>query len=482
MKRILIIGGSDAGISAALCAKEIDLQAEVTVVVADQYPSFSICGLPFYLSGEVQDWKTLAHRTIADIENQGIHLLLNHTADAIDLYKKQVNVIPNNGKSWTLEYDRLVIGTGAVSVEPDIEGLQLPGVFTLRRMDDSFAMQRFLTEQNPKSAIIIGAGYIGMEMADALTYRGLKVTVVEYLDSVLTTVDPEFGRFVQAELERNGVIVNTGIAVEKIEKKERGLTVGGSQDFFASADMVLVAVGARPETKLVRTAGIATGIKGAIKVNRRMQTNLTDIYAAGDCVETWHKILQKSTYLPLGSTAHKQGRVAGENMAGGNAKFQGTLGTQTVKIFCLVAAGTGLRDTIAKEYGFDPLTVEIETWDHKVYYPGAQKIRMQITGDRGNHRILGAQIIGHISSEVSKRIDVFATAIFNELGVEDLSDIDQGPNFFALAYETTQKSDSKSFMGPNSSTIRSRSSRPGSAEKMAASTENRAADIFMCIP
>ena len=424
MKRILIIGGSDAGISAALRAREIDPAVEITVVVADQYPNFSICGLPFYLSGEVQDWNTLAHRTTSDIENEGIRLLLNHTASAIDPDKKQVSVIAKNGKSKTLEYDRLVIGTGAVSVEPNIEWLQLPGVFTLRWMDDSFAMQRFLAEQNPKSAIIIGAGYIGMEMADALTYRGIKVTVVEYFDSVLTAVDPEFGHLVRKELEKHGVKVNTGIAVEKIEKNEHCLIVGGSKGFAASADLVLVAVGARPETKLARTAGIETGIKDAIKVNRRMQTNLSDIYAAGDCVETWHKLLQKYTYLPLGSTAHKQGWIAGENMAGGDRQFQGTLGTQAVKIFDLVAAGTGLRDATARENGFDSLTVEIETWDHKVYYPGAQKVRIRLTGDRSTHRILGAQIIGHVSSELSKRIDVFSTAIFCELRVEDLNDVD----------------------------------------------------------
>ena len=424
MQRILIIGGSDAGISAALRAKEVDSQVEVTVVVADQYPNYSICGLPFYLSGEVQDWKTLAHRTTADIENEGIHLLLNHTATEIDPDKNQVKVIAKNGSSKTLEYDRLVIGTGAVSVQPDFEGLQLPGVFTLRWMDDSFAMQSFLTKQNPKSAIIIGAGYIGMEMADALTYRGLKVTVVEYFDSVLTTVDPEFGNLVRDELEKNGVTVNTGIAVEKIEKNEQGLTVSGSKDFSVSANVVLVAVGARPETKLAQAAGIEIGIKNAIKVDRRMRTNIPDIYAAGDFTETWHKILQEYTYMPLGSTAHKQGRVAGENLAGGDVEFQGTLGTQAVKIFNLVAAGTGLRDVTAKEAGFDPLTVEIETWDHKVYYPGAHKIRIRFTGDRGTHRILGAQIVGHRKSEISKRIDVMATAIFKELKMEDLSDID----------------------------------------------------------
>ncbi|MEE4263946.1 MAG: FAD-dependent oxidoreductase [Desulfobacteraceae bacterium] len=424
MKKLVVIGGSDAGISGALRAKEVDPQVEVSVVVADQYPNFSICGLPFYLSGEVKDWKTLAHRTAADIEKEGIRLLLNHTAGAIDPDKKQVRLIDKNGNSTALDYDRLLIGTGAVSVEPGIEGLRLPGVFTLRWMDDSFAMQRFLTEQNPKSAIIIGAGYIGMEMADALTYKGLKVTVVEYLDSVLTTVDPELGHLVQAQLERNGVVVNTGVAVEKIERNDKGLTVRGSGGFFAAADTVLVAVGARPESKLAQTAGIETGMNNAIKVNRRMQTSLPDIYAAGDCVETWHKLLQKYTYMPLGSTAHKQGRVAGENIAGGDAVFQGTLGTQAVKIFGMVVAGTGLRDASAREAGFDPLTVETECWDHKVYYPGAHKMRIRMTGDRISRRILGAQIMGHVSSEVSKRVDVVATAIFNELKVEDLNDID----------------------------------------------------------
>ncbi len=424
MQRILIIGGSDAGISAALRAKEVDPQVEVTVVVADQYPNFSICGLPFYLSGEVQDWNTLAHRTAADIENEGIHLLLEHTATLIDSNKKQVAVLPKNGRSKTLDYDRLVIGTGAVSVEPDIEGFPLPGVFTLRWMDDSFAIQRYLTGHNPQSAIIIGAGYIGMEMADALTYRGFKVTVVEYFDSVLTTVDPEFGHLVKAELEENGVTVNTGIAVESIEKNERGLTVSGSKGFSATADIVLVAVGARPETTLARAAGITIGLKGAIKVDRRMRTNVSDVYAAGDCAETWHKILQNYTYMPLGSTAHKQGRVAGANMAGGNAEFQGSLGTQAVKIFNMVIAGTGLRDASARQAGFDPLTVETECWDHKVYYPAAHKLRIRLTGDQGTHRLLGAQIMGHVSCEISKRVDVVAAAIYNELKVEDLNDID----------------------------------------------------------
>jgi NADPH-dependent 2,4-dienoyl-CoA reductase/sulfur reductase-like enzyme len=263
-----------------------------------------------------------------------------------------------------------------------------------------------------------------MEMADALTYRGFKVTVVEYFDSVLTTLDRELGYLVQTELERNGVAVNTGIAVEKIEKNERGLMVSGSKGFSASADLVLVAVGARPESKLARAAGIETGIKDAIKVDRHMRTSIADIYAVGDCVETWHRLLESYRYLPLGTTAHKQGRVAGENAAGGNKEFEGSLGTQVVKIFDLVVARTGLRDQEAIEAVYDPLTVETECWDHKVYYPTAHPMKIRLTGDQSTRQLLGAQIIGHRASEVSKRIDVFAIALYHRMVIDDLNDLD----------------------------------------------------------
>jgi len=190
------------------------------------------------------------------------------------------------------------------------------------------------------------------------------------------------------------------------------------------ADVVLVATGGRPESKLAKEAGVLTGIRDAICVNRGMETSVPDIYAAGDCVETWHRLLQKYTYLPLGTTAHKQGRIAGENSVGGHAEFAGSLGTQVVKIFDLVAARTGLRDIEASEAGFDSLTIESECYDHKVYYPGANKLRIRITADRGTHRLLGAQILGHYGAEISKRIDVFVAAIFNNMTVEDLNHLD----------------------------------------------------------
>ncbi len=424
MKRLVIIGGSDAGISAALRAREIDPSVEPTLVIADEYPNFSICGLPFYLSGEVSDWKNLAHRTKQEIEQAGIRLLMDHHAKAIDAAKKLVLVIDPEGRPSELAYDRLVIGTGAESIKPKIKGIDLPGVFLLRWMDDSFAVNKWLTEHEPQSALIVGGGYIGMEMADALNLRGLSVTVVEFAETVLTTVDKSLGERVAAELKRHRVNAATGVGIESIEADGKHLTVKGTKGFSASADLVLVAVGCRPSSTLAAGSGIETGIKGAIKVNRRMETNVPHIYAAGDCVETWHNLLKDYTYLPLGTTAHKQGRIAGENAAGGNREFEGSLGTQAVKIFDLVAARTGLRDIEAQEAGYYPFTDQFETWDHKVYYPGAENLIIGITGDRKTKRLLGAQILGHYKSEVSKRIDIFATALFNNMTIEQLSDLD----------------------------------------------------------
>jgi NADPH-dependent 2,4-dienoyl-CoA reductase/sulfur reductase-like enzyme len=424
MSHILIIGGSDAGISAALRARELDPASEVTIVAADRYPNFSICGLPFYLSGEVDDWHTLAHRTVLELENEGIHLLLEHSVASIDPMAKAVSLSSRQGNARNLGYDRLVIATGAESIRPPVDGIDLPGVFLLRWMDDAFVMQQYLKDRQPQSAIIVGAGYIGMEMADALTYRGMDVTVVEFFDSVLTTVDREFGERIEAKLKAHNVRVRTGITVTGVIQSGGQLAVMGSGDFSAAADMVLVAVGARPNSKLALSADVEIGLKGAIKVDRFMRTNVPDIFAAGDCVETWHRLLNSYTYMPLGTTAHKQGRVAGENAVGGNRKFQGSLGTQAVKIFDLVAARTGLRDSEAVSAGLDPITVEFEAWDHKVYYPGAKKLWIRLTGDRGSHRLLGAQMLGHNQSQVSKRIDVFASAIYNHMCVDDLNDLD----------------------------------------------------------
>jgi NADPH-dependent 2,4-dienoyl-CoA reductase/sulfur reductase-like enzyme len=420
---MLIIGGSDAGISAALRIKELDARTDVTVVAADAYPAFSICGLPFFLSGEVTDWHKLAHHNPDEFEKQGIRLLLGQKAERISPGEKRVTIISDDKRTREIAYDKLLLATGAVPARPPVAGLDRKGVFFLRFMADGLALHRFIEQEDPRKAVIIGGGYIGLETAEALTIRGIKVTVLEFLPEVLSTLDPVMGRLVRTGLEARGVEVITGEAVRSIETENGSLTVQTTGGAF-STDMVLAATGVKPSTLLAQTAGITLGVAGAIQVNRAMTTNVPDILAAGDCAETWHRVLNSKVYMPLGSTAHKQGRVAGENMVGGNCEFQGTLGTQVVQVFDLVAAGTGLRDKQAASAGFNPLTVTSTVPDRNTYYPGAREIHICITGDRRTGKLLGAQIVGHRDSEVSKRIDIVAAAVFNNLAVERLCDLD----------------------------------------------------------
>jgi NADPH-dependent 2,4-dienoyl-CoA reductase/sulfur reductase-like enzyme len=393
------------------------------VVVADAFPNFSICGLPYYLSGDVADWRDLAHRTTTDLEQAGIQLLLDHTAQRIDPAGRLVTITAPDGGERQLGYDRLVIGTGAVPVRPPIDGLDLPGVHVLHTMGDTFALHQALAV-GARSAVIVGGGYIGLEIAEAFTARGLAVTLVEQAPAVMPTVDLELGRVLGEELARHGVRVVNDVTVKAIHHAADGLVVAGEPDFAATADLVLVVVGVRPDTELAVAAGVQTGVRGALRVDRHMRTNLPDVLAAGDCVETYHRLLNRPAYLPLGTTAHKQGRIAGETAVGGDREFAGSLGTQVVKVFELAVARTGLRDPEAAEAGFDPLTVSSTQYDHKAYYPGAHQLHIRITGDRHSGQLLGAQLVGDHRAEVAKRIDIPADALFHHMTVDGLSDLD----------------------------------------------------------
>ena len=435
---IIAVGGSDAGISAALRIRELDSDAEVTVVVADAYPNFSICGIPYYVSGEVRHWRNLAHRTIADLEATGMTLRLDTVARRIDVQGRKLLVTSNSDTEELLPYDELVVGTGAVSVRPPIGGLTGhealgvgDGVHLLHSMGDTFAVMRTLEERAPASALIVGAGYIGLEMAEALVARGLAVTQMEQLGEVLPTVDPEIGSLVHSQLTEHGVEVLTATTVRSVGRAsgqaEAHLRVeavsADGRALVRDFDMVLVVVGVRPDAGLAESAGAVLGRQGAIAVDRHMRTNLPHVFAAGDCVVTHHRLLGE-TYLPLGTTAHKQGRVAGENALGGNREYAGSLGTQVVKIFDHAVARTGLRDREALAGGYDPGSVGAEADDHKAYYPGSHRISMRFTGDLPTGRLLGIQLFGHKHAEIAKRIDIAATAIFNEMTVDAISDLD----------------------------------------------------------
>ncbi len=435
-RRVIAIGGSDAGISAALRIRELDPTTDVTVVVADAFPNFSICGIPYYVSGEVTHWSNLAHRTAADLAATGMRVLTDTTATRINATEHTLDVLGADGTPQQLAYDALVVGTGAVSARPPIAGLTGPdalgpaeGVHLLHSMGDTFAVMESLQKRDPKSAVIIGAGYIGLEMAEALTTRGIAVTQIEALPEVLPTVDAELGALVHAELERHGVEVLTSTTVQAISRTDAGaLRVTGSHDgetIARTVDFVLVVVGVRPDVELAADAGAELGTKGAIVVDEAMRTNLPDVYAAGDCVHTHHRLLGL-TWLPLGTTAHKQGRVAGENAIGGRARYAGSLGTQVVKVFDLVAARTGLREheVTAAGRGWTPATVAASPDDHKAYYPGATPIHIRITGDPTSGALLGAQLVGHRSAEIAKRVDTYATALFHGMTVDGLSELD----------------------------------------------------------
>ncbi|MFZ4896341.1 FAD-dependent oxidoreductase [Plantibacter sp. Mn2098] len=427
---LVAIGGSDAGISTALRARELDPSVDVTVVVADAYPNFSICGIPYFFSREVQPWQSLAHRTHADLEATGMRLRLDTLATSIDVAGRRLTVRNRHGEEEAIAYDELVVGTGASPSTAGIAGLdtlgQADGVHVLHSMGDTFALERYLDERQPETAIIVGAGYVGLEMAEALTIRGLRVTQLQRGPEVLSTLDPELGSLVHNELTAHGVEVVTGTRVERIDRQDGVLAVSGVRDgeaFTRTAELVLVVVGVRPNTSLLTAAGAETGAGGAVVVDERMRTGLPNVWAAGDGVVTHHRLLGV-TYLPLGTTSHKQGRVAGENAIGGDARFAGSLGTQVVKVFDLVAARTGLRDHEAVGVGRSPRTSTAIADDHKAYYPGATPITIGITGDTRDGLLIGAQLVGTRGAEIAKRADTFATALHHGMTVDGMSDLD----------------------------------------------------------
>lgn len=430
MTRIAIVGGSDAGISAALRARELDPTAEVTVIVADAYPNYSICGIPYFFTGEVSPWQSLAHRTRADLEATGMTLRLDTFATGIDVAARRLTIHDRTGAESTIGYDELIVGTGALPSHAGILGLDVlgpqDGVHVIHSMGDTFALDTDLTVRNPQTAIIIGAGYVGLEMAEAFASRGMQVLQLQRGPEVLSTLDPELGELVRAEVEQHGVTVRTRTVVQSIEKTPNGLTIHATRNgtpVSHTAELVLAVVGVRPNTALLEQSGAALGVGRAVVVDEQMRTGLPHVFAAGDGVITHHQLLG-ATYLPLGTTAHKQGRVAGENAVGSAARFSGSVGTQVVKVFDLVAARTGLRDHEATAAGFSPHTSSAVADDHKRYYPGAQSIDIRITGDTATGRLLGAQLVGRLGTDTAKRVDTYATALHAGFTVEQVSDLD----------------------------------------------------------
>ncbi|VDG20456.1 NADH oxidase (putative) [Lactobacillus plantarum WCFS1] [Lactiplantibacillus mudanjiangensis] len=424
MKNLLIIGGSDAGISCGLRIKELNPAINVTILLKDEYPNLSICGIPYAIGGEVTPWQKLAHRTLIDLQATGLKFHMNTTVTAIQPDQHTVTAIETTtqtGKTYT--YDQLLVATGALPKLPPITGLTTSNdhIQILHTMADYFAIESKLT--SVKKVAIIGSGYIGLEMAEALVNRGLAVTIFQRGSEVLSTFDPELGAKIHQSLTDHGVNVITTARLAQVQPVDDQVQIQYADQQIDQFDLVLVVTGVKPNSNLLSEAGAKVDDHGAVVVNDQFQTSLPDIWAAGDLVATKHRLLG-STYLPLGTTSHKQGRVAGTNLAGQAAYFQGVVGTQVVKLFNLVAARTGLTTVEAQVAGFKPFTWTSTVDDHKAYIPGARPMTIQIIGDRQTGQLLGAQLIGAYGSEVAKRNDVYATAIFNQATVAEVSDLD----------------------------------------------------------
>ncbi|NOY79220.1 MAG: FAD-dependent oxidoreductase [Calditrichaeota bacterium] len=412
--------------SAASRAKRRKPEMDVIVLEKTEYISYGSCGLPYYISDMIKDHnKLIIIPPKVAREKRGIDVRLFHEAVEINPQAKRVKAVNHEThEEVTFDYDKLVVATGAGAARPPIPGIDLKHVYVLRTLNDGVALKSYINTGVPKKAVIIGAGYIGLEMAEAFHTRGLDVTIIEKLPSILGTMDAEINDVVEAELERNKAKLFKNQTVRAFEGNGAGevkavVLEDGSR---FEADLVLVATGIKPHVKFAEAAGIRLGPTGAIAVNEKQETSVEDIYAGGDCAEARHLVTGKPAYIPLGPTANKQGRVAGENAAGGHGVFGGIVGTAVFKTFNLEVARTGLSSAEAEREGFNFVTATITDRCCAGYYPGASPITIKLVMNKDDGRLLGAMMVGQ--QGVSKRIDIFATALYNRNTVEQISRLD----------------------------------------------------------
>ena len=426
---ILIIGGGAAGLKAASRARRKDAEATITVVDAGKYPSIGRCGLPYYVGGLVHEIDNLRETTYGAVRDESyfkrlknIDVLTLTRAVEIDRERRSVKIVKQSGGEDELNYDYLVIATGARPVKPPIEGIDSEGVVTLFNPEDAEKIIE-MWEEGAEKAVIIGAGLIGLESAEALKNLDMEVTVIEMQDRVAPNLlDREIAALVEQHLKEKGVQIFTRTRVEKIlseDGKVKGVVAGGRE---IPAEIVIVATGVKPNVELAERAGLKIGETGAIWVNEYMQTSDDRIYAGGDCVETTNLLTGKKVVAPFGDVANKQGRVIGENITGGNEKFPGVYGTCIFKVFDYTVAGTGLNEAQAREAGVDYMTAIAPGPDRAHYYPAARYIRLKLIVEKGTWRIIGAQATG--MGEVAKRIDVISTAIQAGMTIDQLSNLD----------------------------------------------------------
>lgn len=424
VERLVVIGGVAAGMSAAAKASRENRGMEVVVYERGGFISYAACGMPYWLAGDVPDFRALIVRTPEQMAKQGVQVHVHHEVTAIDPGVQTVTVRDlEAGREFSQDYDRLVIATGARAALPPFADPApgLEGVLGLRSLESGLAVRRFLDEHTPRRAVIVGGGYIAVEMAETLHRLGLEITMLIRSGQVLrSSLDDEARAAVEKELARHGVDVVQGTPLA-LEGEGRVTAVVADAGTYP-CDLVLLGVGARPNVELAHEAGVRLGSTGAIATDERMRTNLPGTYAAGDCAETLHLVTGRQAYLPMGSTANKQGRVAGTNAAGGQATFGGVVGTMIVRCFELGVASTGLTTAEARALGYDVESTIIRARDVSHYFPNAAEMTVKLLADRPSGRLLGGQIVGPVAA--AKRIDTLATALHSRMTVADLQRLD----------------------------------------------------------
>ncbi|MFC7910759.1 FAD-dependent oxidoreductase [Streptomyces nigra] len=428
-ERLVVIGGDAAGMSAASQARRLRDAGELEIVAFERghFTSYSACGIPYWVGGDVAGPERLIARTAEEHRARDIDLRLRTEVTEIDVAGRRVRArdLDSGDESWT-SYDKLVIATGARPIRPDMPGVDAPGVHGVQTLDDGQALLDTLARTGGRRAVVVGAGYIGVEMAEALINRGYEVTVVNRGSEPMSTLDPDMGRLVHEAMEGLGITMADDAEVTKILTGEDGhVRAVATQDAEYPADVVVLGIGVRPETTLARAAGLPLGEHGGLLTDRAMRVRgHTDVYAGGDCVEVLDLVSGQERHVPLGTHANKHGQVIGTNVGGGYATFPGVVGTAVSKVCDLEIARTGLREKDARRAGLRYVTATIESTSRAGYYPGASPMTVKMLAELRTGRLLGVQIVGREGA--GKRVDIAAVALTAGMTVEQMTSLDLG--------------------------------------------------------
>jgi NADPH-dependent 2,4-dienoyl-CoA reductase/sulfur reductase-like enzyme len=426
-ERLVVIGADAGGMTAASQARKRRPADSLEIIAVDRgrHASYSACGIPYWIGGLVDSVDELITRSVAEFRKQDIDVRLRQEAVGLDLDAGVVTVRDvETGGEYTLGFDQLVLGTGAIPVRPDITGIDATGVYGVQTLDDGEAVRAAVGRDGAERAVVVGGGYIGLEMAEALAERGLDVTLVEAAPQPMSTLDPDVGALVADAVRNLGITLHSDEQVTEIRTGAGGEATGVvTARREIDADLVVLGLGVRPNTALARDAGISVGVTGGVVTDMRMRTaSHRNVWAAGDCVQTVHRISEAPIHVPLGTHANKQGRVAGINIGGGYATFPGVVGTAVTRVCNLEVARTGLREAEAEQAGLRFVSTMTESTTRAGYFPGTRPITIKMIAEKRSGRLLGAQVVGQEGA--AKRIDVLATAIWNGMTVEEVSGLD----------------------------------------------------------